>query len=278
MTTKANARGKRLGMTTRQALVLFSGGIGSFAAGMRTAFKYGAENTRLLFTDTKTEDEDLYRFINQAAEAVGSELIVLTEGRDVWELFFDQKFIGNTRVDICSRILKRDLARDWINENCDPADTAIVLGIDWTEIHRYERAIPHWKPYTLNAPMVESPLMSKDEMIQWARDLGIEPPRLYAMGFPHNNCGGFCVKQGHKAFENLLRTMPDRYAYHEAKEQEFRDTFDKDVAILRDRRDGSTTPYTLKQLRERLDTGQLTLSEDQDWGGCGCMVDWEDTE
>jgi len=264
-----------------KALVLFSGGIGSWAAAMRTTERYGRENVRLLFTDTKTEDEDLYRFITQAAEVVGSELVTLTDGRDVWQLFFDEKFIGNTRVDICSRVLKRDLARKWINENCDPADTAIVLGIDWTEIHRFERATPHWLPYTLQAPLCDPPLRDKAFFLEWAASCGLEPPRLYAMGFPHNNCGGFCVKQGHKAFENLLRQMPERYAYHELKEQEFRDTFGKDVAILRDRRGGATKPYTLRQLRERLDGWddqdgcQLTLDEDE-WGGCGCMVDFDE--
>jgi len=260
-----------------KALVLFSGGIGSWAAAMRTVTRYGRDNVRLLFTDTKTEDEDLYRFIVEAAEVVGSELITVADGRDVWELFFDRGFIGNTRVDICSSELKRIPGRKWIDENCDPADTAIVLGIDWTEIHRFERAAPHWEPYTLEAPLCESPLLAPDEIRAWARSYGLEPPRLYAMGFPHNNCGGFCVKQGHKAFENLLRKMPERYAYHEAKEQEFRDTFDKDVAILRDRRGGVTKPFTLKQLRERLCSGgQLTLEESMDWGGCGCMVDFDE--
>jgi hypothetical protein len=240
---------------------------------MRTVTKYGAANVRLLFTDTKTEDEDLYRFIEEAANLVGSELVIIADGRDVWEVFNDEKFIGNTRVDICSRILKRDLARGWINENADPETTSIVLGIDWTEIHRYERASPRWLPYTLEAPLCESPFLDKRDLFDWLADYKIVPPRLYGLGFPHNNCGGFCVKQGHAAFANLLRVLPDRFAYHEAKEQEFRGRTGADVAILRDRRDGSTDPFTLTQLRDRLDTGQLTFSEDADWGGCGCMVD-----
>ncbi len=252
-------------------VVLFSGGIGSWAAAKRV-WARNPDELILLFTDTKTEDEDLYRFITEAADNVDGELVTIADGRDVWEVFFDNRMIGNTRADICSRVLKRDLARTWIEDNCDPDDTIIYMGIDWTEAHRYERARPRWEPWRLEAPLTESPLLSKTELFQWATDNDLRPPRLYDMGFPHNNCGGFCVKQGHAAFKNLLEQMPDRYAYHEQKEQEFREYVGKDVAILRDRQGGDTKPFTLVQLRERLEQSGEQLVLD-DWGGCGCMVD-----
>ena len=174
-------------------VVLFSGGIGSWAAAKRVHASMGRHSDELvlLFTDTKTEDEDLYRFIEEAAADVGGELVTIADGRDVWEVFFDNRMIGNTRADICSRVLKRDLARDWIETNCDPDDSVIYMGIDWTEIHRFDRAAPRWLPYTLKAPMTESPLLSKQDVLKWATGLGLRPPRLYEMGFPHNNCGGF---------------------------------------------------------------------------------------
>lgn len=255
-------------------VVLFSGGVGSWAAAQRvSAAMDRSDSLTLLFTDTNTEDKDLYRFIAEAAASVPSaELITIADGRDVWEVFNDVGMIGNTRVDPCSRILKRDLARSWINENCDPNSDVVYLGIDWTEMHRYERAVPHWKPFTLKAPLTEPPLLSRLEMFHWLSEYGIQPPRLYALGFPHNNCGGFCVKAGHGQFANLLRTMPERFAYHEAKEQEFRDRTGKDVAVLRDRSGGATSPLTMRAFRERIEAGGEQLQLD-DWGGCGCMLD-----
>ena len=85
------------------------------------------------------EDEDVYRFLPEAADNVGGQLVTIADGRDVWEVFFDEKMIGNTRVDICSRILKRDLARKWIENKYEPGEVIVYMGIDWTEIHRYER-------------------------------------------------------------------------------------------------------------------------------------------
>jgi hypothetical protein len=250
------------------SVVLFSGGIGSWAATHRMIAQGFAPT--LLFTDTFIEDEDLYRFLEDASTDLGIPITRIADGRTPWELFNDEGMIGNTRADICSRVLKRDLAREWIDTEY-PDGTTVAVGMDWQEIHRYDRAEPRWKPHMLVAPMIDSPLLSKQEMMRWAKDRGVEPPRLYGMGFPHNNCGGFCIKQGQGAFVNLLKMMPDRYAEHERQEESFRNQTGKDVAVLRDRRNGTTKPFPLKALREEHEAGgqQLDLL---DIGGCDCMI------
>ncbi len=270
----------------RNHLVMFSGGVGSWFTARRVLETHAEPGDQLvlIFADTKMEDEDLYRFLEQAEQqlsAMGAERGVhvkpvrLSEGRDVWEVFFDVKYIGNSRIDPCSRILKRDLIRDYIEENFDPASAVVYLGIDWTEDHRFHKAKPHWEPYTVAAPLCDPPYVDKDAMLGQLRADGIEPPRLYAMGFPHNNCGGFCVKAGHGAFKLLLQNLPERYAYHEAREEEFRQRSGKDVAILRDRSGGTVTPLTLRELRLRVESQQPV--DDYDLGGCACFTPDEDT-
>ena len=251
-------------------LVMFSGGAGSWAAGRRVVERHGPEDTRLLFADTLMEDEDLYRFLEEAAADIGAELIHLTEGRTPWEVFFDERFLGNSRVDPCSKILKRKFLRRWLEANYpDPDEVVIYLGIDWTEEHRYDRARPYWEPYKIEAPLCDEPLLDKAQVLDLMRSRGIKPPRLYDLGFPHNNCGGFCIKAGQAQFKRLLETMPERYAYHEGKEQEIRSYLNKDVAILIDRRGGGRKPLTLKDFRLRLvDEGEF---DPLDWGGCGCF-------
>jgi hypothetical protein len=257
-----------------KVVVLFSGGLGSWAAARRLADQ--DRDLVLLFTDTRTEDEDLYRWLIQAAGNIGAPLHVLADGRDVWQVFTDENFIGNTRVDICSRILKRDLARKWIEANFDPSDTEVALGIDFTEIHRYERAAPRWEPYRLIAPLCESPYPDRAEVESWAKTAGLRIPRLYEWS-AHNNCGGFCVKAGHGQFAALLANMPERYAEHEAQEEAFRERTGKDVAIMRDRRGGVTKPLTMREFRERSQASP-ELFDLSDFGGCGCMVDDEKDE
>jgi hypothetical protein len=245
-------------------IVSFSGGVGSWLAAKR------ARPDLLIFADTKMEDEDLYRFLPEAAANVGAELVTLADGRTPWEVFHDVRLIGNTRADPCSRILKRDLIRKWLEDNCDPADTTVYLGIDWTEVHRRDGAIARWAPWKVEFPLCNRPFFYKAEILDLLRAEGIEPPRLYKMGFPHNNCGGFCIKAGQGEFARLFWAMPERYREHEAKEEEMRAYLGKDVSILRDRTGGQTRPLPLIELRRRIETGQ-SLDMD-DGGGCGCGV------
>jgi hypothetical protein len=264
-------------MIARRHVVMFSGGIGSWAAAKRVAAQHGTERLTLLFTDTRMEDEDLYRFLDEAAANVGVPVTRIAEGRDVWEVFDEEGMIGNSRSDPCSRILKRDLADAYFDEHFSPADTTVYVGIDWTEEHRIKRLAELRLPWIYQAPMCAEPYLSKKDMLRWLQAEGIRPPRLYEMGFAHNNCGGFCVKAGFGHFANLLRVMPERYAYHESKEAAFRQRTGKDVTILKRQpfvEKGRRVGYqgvTLRQLREEIEAGKQP--DLFDIGGCGCFVE-----
>ncbi len=258
-------------------IVYFSGGIGSWAAAKRVARQHGTEHLKLVFADTLIEDEDLYRFLHEAAENVGGELVVLRDGRTPWEVFRDVKFMGNSRVDPCSRVLKRDLLNKWRTDNYGPEECVSYVGIDWTESHRLERLQPRFAPYTVWAPMCERPLLEKDEVLAWARREGLEPPRLYGMGFAHNNCGGWCVKSGMAQFKLLMEKFPERYEHHEAQEEAFRELIGKDVSILTLRRtiggEKRRRPLTMREFRHRLESGNHEGFDKFEWGGCGCAID-----
>lgn len=259
---------------------MFSSGAGSWYAARRVAEKHGTDNLVLLFTDVKGnsesphagEDEDNYRFLEEAAANIGGRLVVLNAGRDIYDVFHDEHMLGNTRVAPCSKQLKQKPARKWIAETYpDPADVVLYVGIDWSEEHRVAPNKAGWAPYQVEAPLTEPPYIDKSEMLLLLQEEGIKPPRLYDMGFQHANCGGFCVRMGHTQAKQLLQVMPDRYAYHERQEERFRQEFDKDVAFLRDRRGGTLKPMTLRTFRQRLEEGKTV--DEYDWGGCGCFLD-----
>jgi 3'-phosphoadenosine 5'-phosphosulfate sulfotransferase (PAPS reductase)/FAD synthetase len=196
-------------------VVSYSGGAGSWCAAKRVADQYGTDNLVLLFADTLIEDADLYRFLHESAANIGVPITRIADGRTPWELFKDKNFVANHLVDSCSHHLKRTLLDKWRKDNCDPADTIVYVGIDWTESHRIERIRAKEKVWNFQAPLCDAPYLNKCDIFAMLKDEGIEPPNLYKMGFPHNNCGGFCVKAGHAQFALLLKTMPDRFAWHE---------------------------------------------------------------
>lgn len=252
-------------------VVSYSGGVCSFWAAHRVIERHGFENVTLLFADTLIEDEDLYAFNDAAENVLGVPITRIADGRNPWQVFIDESYIGNSRTDPCSKILKRQLIWRWIEQNCDPKNTTIHLGMDWTEAERLERVRGRKPAWTITAPMTEVPLWSKDRMIAELKPLGLSVPRLYDMGFPHNNCGGFCVKAGQAQFALLLRQFPERYYWHEKQEQEARKKIG-DYAVLRDRSGGQSKPWTLQNFRIWIESGKPF--DRHEWGGCGCAVDF----
>jgi hypothetical protein len=259
---------------------MFSGGIGSWAAAKLVAKEHGIDNLILLFTDVKGnnpdphigEDEDTYRFIQDAAANIGGTLVILNSDKDIWDVFKDTRYLGNSRLAKCSHELKQKPARAWIDEHCDPDADIVYVGIDWTETHRMPAIVRNYLPFKALAPLTESPYMEKPELIKWAKSEGLEPPRLYEMGFSHNNCGGGCVRAGQGQFKHLLDVMPDRFAVWETKEKEMQVYLDKDVTILSEVKDGVKKPLPLSELRRRSEQEPM-LIDMTDIAGCACFVE-----
>lgn len=264
----------------KKHVVTFSGGVTSWKAAKRVAERFGTKNLILLFADTRKEDPDSYRFIVEAAWNIGAPLQVIADGRTPMQVMKDEKFLANSRYDVCSRILKRELIDRWLTENCDRATTAVYGGIDWTEEHRYTRLRDFrlkqgWYYY---APLCEAPHVWKADLLKELPEVHrIRPPRMYELGFGHNNCGGECVKAGQGHMDRLRRTLPERYRNFENDEQELIRITGKPVSILTDRSgDGKKKPLTLKDFRIRVEGGaQVDAFEE---GGCGCASDVSDEE
>jgi hypothetical protein len=266
-------------------IISYSGGIGSWMTAKRVIEKVGKENVLLVFTDTKIEDPDLYRFIKETSEEMGTGYVHLEDGRTPWEVFRDKRFIGNSRLAHCSHVLKQDVFKEWLHSTFDPDECVIYLGIDWTEEHRTTKPRESYFPYRVEFPMCEEPYLTKNEMIEELNRIGIKTPSLYELGFSHNNCGGFCVRAGFGHFAHLLEKKPELYKHHEEKEQEMREFLRKDYSILKRTKvvwkdnghggrfkDKEIEQVTLKQLREEIEANQIENIDFQDIGGCGCFV------
>ncbi len=284
-------------------IVFLSGGLTSFLTALRVKATFG--DIQLVFADTLIEDEDLYRFLTDClthligipktpaivqllseipdireTEKRKTHLLQLAwkcqqnwhnftwliEGRTPWQVFKDTRFLGNSRMAKCSHVLKQNECRNWLEMECEPDNSVIYLGITYLESHRYHRAAELWKPWKCESPLITEQQLSRASVSDEVERLGIEPPRLYDMGFLHNNCGGFCVRGGQESFYRLHSYIPDRFDYHRDKETEFRSFIGRDVAILHRGSADARLPLTLVELEKRWE------SRDRgDVGGCGCF-------
>lgn len=249
-------------------VIRFSGGVTSWLAGRRVVDEFGPDGCVLLFADTCFEDADLYRFLHEAANNLGLSVTRIADGRTPYQVMSDERIIGNSRIDPCSKKLKRQLLDRWTKENCDLQTTINYVGLDWTEGHRLARLQARATPWRFESPLMNPPLLNKREILRTCRDAGMEPPRLYAQGFAHNNCQGACVKAGQAQWALLLRTNPCLYGEIEQWETDMRARVG-DYSILKDRRGGTTKPLPLSRFRE---TVKAELFDKHEWGGCGCGV------
>lgn len=274
-------------------VVMFSGGIGSWAAAMRVKETLMPHDELiLLFADVggnhksiyDGEDADCYRFVHEAAEQLGGQLIILNQGMNIWEVFRKERYLGNTRKSVCSRALKQRPCKKWLKENTTPEESAVYVGIDWSEAHRLVAIRHNYDPWHAEAPLTEPPYLEKQQMMDWAHSVNLDPPEMYEKGYPHANCGGGCVRAGQGQFKLLFENDPERYDWWENNENNLREYLGKDVAILRDRTGGVVRPLTLTEFRARLeetrdpqgfayDGDLLSLIDVDEIGGCGCFTD-----
>ena len=259
-------------------VVNFSGGLCSFWAAHRVVEKYGTKDVTLLFADTLVEDDELYIFNQKSAQILGVPITRISKEMTPWELFRKQGMIGNSRYPICSVYLKREILDKWHIENCLEMDTVIYLGFDWKEAARLNdirNAKPRWR---WEAPMLDEPLWDKCKMQHEAELLGLKIPRLYLLGFPHNNCGGRCVRAGISHWVHLYRVLPNRYLEWEEEEAATnlelarRGISSAGFSMLKDRRGGAAKTLTLRMLRDRIEAGEKLPTHE--WGGCGCAGEY----
>ena len=265
-------------------VVMFSGGIGSWAAARRVADAHGTADMVLLFTDTRSEAPDLYRFLHDAAEDIGVPLTIVADGRTPWEVFRDSRFLGNSRVAPCTSKLKQAQRDKWLNANCDPTETVCYVGIDWTEEHRFIGTADGSRPglrramaakgWAVEAPMCDPPAMAKWQMKEWAKSRGLVLSESYGLGLEHDNCNGECVKAGIGHWAQLWRIRPAAFLHSERQEQDLRAMLG-DVSILTETVKGVERKLTLRELRRRLECGvQVDMFAH---GGCACSVEgWDD--
>lgn len=255
-------------------VVQFSTGAGSAEVLYRVVEQYPNDPVIALTANTKAEDYDNWRFSHEVMLQLPEvEWVILSDGRTPMQLGRSLRCVPNDRMAVCSRVLKRELLRNYIERRFPPRECVIYLGFDWTEEHRLRNSIIPWTPYNIAAPLMEPPYLTKSQILQAMRDRGIEPPRLYAQGFSHANCGGGCVRGGQAQWALLLKTNRDRYLEWEMEERATQKFLGKNYTILRRQRNGIKHNLSLRQFREELEDTECKSSYDvNDWGACGCFM------
>lgn len=251
---------------SRPVAISLSGGLASAASAIIAA--EAGIDYEMYFADTLIEDEDLYRFNDDVAAFLGKSIHKLVDGRTPWQVFVDRRYIGNSRKAQCSLELKtKQIKRALRGEDRD-----LVLGMYLDEQDRLERAAAKWPDRKVRSLLIEHSYTPGDVAKLFSR-VGIAQPRLYGLGFPHNNCGGMCVRAGQGQFAALLKHFPQRYAQHEKEmTRAMRKIGPTAKPFLRRNVDGKREYLTMKEFRLGIESGNIKPPA-QEFGGCGCFTD-----
>ncbi|QNH91657.1 hypothetical protein SR18_gp006c [Caulobacter phage SR18] len=211
--------------------------------------------------------EFLRQLRERAAEEL-PELVWIVEGRDIWEIYRDERFLGNSGNDPCSKLQKRRPARWWREAKCDRENSVHYFGINAAEAHRFEdlhldkaTGLPTQEPSGIKHRMAaegwraEAPLVSdlRGELnpLLFLKREELHVPRLYGWS-AHNNCGGDCCKAGIRHWKRRYEYSPAGFSYAAVMERKVAAYLGGNFTFLEDRRKGGRKPLRLTDLAARL--------------------------
>lgn len=215
----------------------FSGGITSAVAVWYAIMLFGLQNVRIVFIDTKNEDPDTYRFLEDCEKWYGKKIeriSAIGEGsryssiQDVWRRFNSLNVASGA---ICSAELKREVRLRFQRENNYSFQTH---GFDITE---GKRCVGMSLNYADSFPIYPLCLMGKrkSDCIKIVIDAGITPPAAYQSGFHNNNClKTGCVQGGIGYWQKMQRERPEVFDAMAAEEHLLTDRKGKPVTMLKD--------------------------------------------
>lgn len=219
----------------------------------RVVERYGRGNVTLIMCRLPNEDPDVWRLCDAISADIGLPINYIGLNLTPWDIFFKVRMMGSSRIDPCSKNLKRDVLDKWIAENCDPRDTLVHVGITHNEIERMIRIRAGYelRGFNIAADLADDETCTRGYLMRQCELRYGFVPRLYRYGFSHNNCGGACVKAGMREWARLLWYLPDVYHWWESNEAKFQREIGTRATILRDRRKGADINLTLRNFRRR---------------------------
>ena len=161
---------------------------------------------------------DSLRFLEDCEKILGREIEVLMseEYASVDDVIEKARYINGPFGAACTRLLKRNVRRQWEMEN--PGRHTYVWGYDIEERKRAARLSVTMPEHDHEFPLIANNL-SKAECHAMADMLGIKRPMMYDMGYPNNNCIG-CVKGGMGYWNKIRRDFPEVFGRRAKQERE----------------------------------------------------------
>lgn len=156
----------------------------------------------IAYCETGAEHEDNKRFMEDCEEWFGQEILTLQnpDFKDTWDVWEKRKYIAGIKGAPCTSELK--IAPRLAFQR--PNDIHVFgYTADGPDAKRAESLLENWPELNCIFPLIERGL-TKAACLSMVKDAGIDPPLVYALGFPNANCIP-CCKATSPAYWSLIR-------------------------------------------------------------------------
>lgn len=219
----------------KKVLCWWSGGVTSAVARKLAIDLYGKDKCRVIFIDTKNEDDDTYRFLKDCEKWYGLNIEFLKNNKygsieDVW---YQHLSLNVAKGAKCSSELKR-MPRIMLERKLGFDFLHQVFGFDIDEPKRAKTFAANNKKAKAIFPLLLYGLTKKD-CINFINKADIEIPRMYKLGFTNNNCFKTgCIQGGIGYWKKIQKEYPSKFTKMANIEHDLTNLKGSPVTILKD--------------------------------------------
>lgn len=154
------------------------------------------------YCETGAEDGDNARFMRECESWFGASIMALKNSRfdDTWDVWRKREYLSGVAGAPCTGELKVKPRLEF-----QQPDDVHIFGYtaDASDVKRANMLRENWPELKIETPLIDKGL-TKANCLALVQQAGIQPPRVYAMGFPNANCIP-CVKATSPSYWALIR-------------------------------------------------------------------------
>jgi hypothetical protein len=185
-----------------------------FSAGVSSAVatKLAIERIdRIIYQHVDDQHPDTLRFFKDCEAWFGKRIeIIQSPLKSVENACRFRAYVNGVRGAACTRMLKRELRKQWEFNMGHDWRFRYVWGMDGDENHRADRLRKAMPDHEHEFPLIDLGI-SKEEAHGILARGGIARPAMYDLGYPNNNCIG-CVKGGMGYWNKIRVDFPEVFA------------------------------------------------------------------
>ena len=246
-------------MSSNRVISWFSCGAASAFATYLARDKYKDRPFEAVYCRVAEEHRDNLRFLKDFSYKCTLPVKVIGDEQkqfSIYKVFEERKFIKGQTGAPCTMVLKKNVRKKYERHT----DTQI-FGYTAEEGARVDRFLDANNAVDADFILFDNGYTKKD-CLEFVKDLGIEIPVMYQLGYNNNNCVG-CVKGGMGYWNKIRVDFPDAFERMAKLERKLGHAINKD-------KDGPVFLDVLATDRGRFKTDMPT--------DCGFTCEWKQGE